>query len=211
MLDNFSTELFELVRIHFTPKTEVLITSPVSLPYTRCTTLKFNDPLHHKLGITSHYIISNMHSHLITTYFIAVFSVFCPRCEQLCDEIRRRGYYMIKKVPTASDNILRTSLDQGIPLVTCSCSEYELPGEVAELLRTPIMPDSWNILYLYQNGDGNHLQCNERIKMIHIEDSGSPVVEVLNWLSTKLPRRSATSVDGQQQGSLSKTERIDFQ
>ena len=137
----------------------------------------------------------------IATCFITVFSLFCP--EQLCDEITHHGYYMIKKIP--SGNMLRISLDRGIPLIICNCSEYELPREVAELLRTPAMPDSWNILYLHQNDDGNDLQWNERVEVIRIDlNNGRPVVD---WLRTKLPRRSSTSVDGQQ-GLLSETELI---
>ena len=139
----------------------------------------------------------------IATYFITVFSLFCP--EQLCDEITRHGYYMIKKVPTLSGNMLRTSLDRGIPLIICS-SEYELSREVPELLRTPTIPDNWNILYLHQNDDGNNLQWNERVEVIRIDlNNGRPVVD---WLCTKLPRRSSTSVDGRQQGLLSETELI---
>ena len=154
-------------------------------------------PLHHKLCacITSHYIISSIHSnHLITTFFVTVFSLFCHHYKQLCDELTHYGYHMIKKVPTPSGNMSTTLFDQGIPLITSSCSECELPREVAELLRTPTMPDSWNILYLHQNGSGDVTQWNERIKVVHIDFNNGSVVEVLNWLSAKLPRRSSTSV-----------------
>ena len=141
----------------------------------------------YKLCITSHYIIISSH---LTTYFITVFISSCPHYEQLRDKITRRGYYVIMKVPTPSDNMLRTSLDQGIPLITCGCSECELPGEVAKLLRTPTIPDSWNILYLHQNGSGDVMQCNGRIKVIHIDlNNGSLVVD---WLRTKLPRMSSS-------------------
>lgn len=97
---------------------------------------------------------------------------------------------MMKKIP--SGNMLSTSLDRGIPLIICSCSEYELPREIGELLRTPAMPDNWNILYLHQNGSGDVMQYNERVEVIHIDLNNAPVAEVLNWLSTKLPRRSST-------------------
>ena len=97
---------------------------------------------------------------------------------------------MMKKIP--SGNMLSTSLDRGIPLIICNCSEYELPREIGELLRTPAMPESWNILYLYQNDDGNDLQWNERVEVVRIDLNNAPAVEVLNWLSTKLPRRFST-------------------
>lgn len=100
---------------------------------------------------------------------------------------------MMKKIP--SGDVLRTSLDRGIPLIIYSCLEYELPREIGELLRTPAMPDSWNILYLHQNDDGNDLQWNERIKVIRIDLNNGSVVEVLNWLSTKLPRSSTVTID----------------
>ena len=140
-----------------------------------------------------------MHSSHLSLLFhsITVFSSCCPRCDQYHDDIIRHGY-MIKKVPPtetdANGNMLRTSLDQGIPLITCSCTECKIPREVDRLLRSPSMPDNWNILQLHQNRDGNPLQCN---KITHIDlDNGNSVVEVLDWLKIKLPRSCSTSVDG---------------
>ena len=90
--------------------------------------------------------------------------------------------------------MLRSSLDQGIPLITCSCSECEVPRGVAQLLRSSTIPDSWNVL------DVNVLQCNGGITVTDTNvDNGNPVNEVLDWLNSKLPRRSSTaSADGQQ-------------
>ena len=103
----------------------------------------------------------------------------------------------MERVPTDADsngNTLRTSLDQGIPLITCSCSESELPREVAQLLGSPSMPGNWNILQLCQRQTGNRnpLQCNERIKMTYTDlHDDIPMGDVLDWLHTKVCRRSS--------------------
>ena len=132
----------------------------------------------------AHPVILSLLYHFIT---VLSFISSCPHCDRFHDEIRHHGY-KTKTVPTETDangKILRTLLDLGIPLITCSCSECEVPREVAQLLRSSTMPDSWNVLDVTDtNGD-----------------NGNPVNEVLDWLNSiyKLPRRSSTaSADGQQ-------------
>ena len=137
-------------------------------------------------------------------YYIAVLSFHCPNCDQLWDEIKSHGY-TIKKIPTKAGNILRTSLDQGIPLVMCSCSECKIPREVAQVLSSPI-PCSWNVLQLHQADSDNALPSDGVVHVTITDlDKGRPLNEVLAWLKTKLPRRisTASSVASQQRGELS--------
>ena len=108
----------------------------------------------------------------------------CPNCDQLWDEIKSHGY-TIKKTPTKAGNILRTSLDQGIPLVMCSCSECEIPREMAQVLNSPILC-SWNALQLHQADSGNILSSNGVVQV-------TAMSEVLAWLETKLLRRSSSA------------------
>ena len=123
----------------------------------------------------------------------------CYHCDQFPDNIRHHGY-TVERVPTdadSNDNTLSTSLDQGIPLITCSCSECKLPREVAQLLGSSSIPDSWNILQLHQTSNRNSLQCNERIKVTYTDlHDDLPVGEVLDWLQTKVSR-SSTNVNGE--------------
>ena len=89
-------------------------------------------------------------------------------------------------------------MDQGIPLVACSCSECKLPREVAQLLGSSSMPDSWNILQLRQTSNRNSSQCNGRIKVTYTDlHDGIPMGEVLDWLQTKVCRSSTNHVNGQ--------------
>ena len=96
-------------------------------------------------------------------------------------------------IPTKTGSILRTSLDQGIPLVICGCSECKIPREVARVLSSPI-PVSWNVLQLHQTGNKNVLQSNG-VVLVTVTDlnNSRPLGEVLAWLETKLLRRSYTA------------------
>ena len=109
----------------------------------------------------------------------------CPHCEQLYDQLT---CFAIKKLHTdigADINSLRTSLDQGTPLITCSCSECQVP----ELLKSSFTHNSRNILQLqHQTDSSNSLQSNGSVKVLHGDmDNGMPVREVLDWLDSKLP------------------------
>ena len=116
----------------------------------------------------------------------------CPNCDQLWDEIKSHGY-TIKKIPTKTGNNLRTSLDQGIPLVMCSCSECEIPREMAQVFSSPILC-SWNALQLHQADSGNILPSNGVVQVTVTDlDNGRAMSEVLAWLETKLPRRSSSA------------------
>ena len=133
-------------------------------------------------------------------YFITVLSSSCCHCDQFSENIKHHGY-TVERAPTdadSNDNTLRTSLDQGIPLVTCSCSECKLPKEVAQLLGSSSIPDSWNILQLRQNSNRSSLQYNERIKVTYTDlPDDIPMGEVLDWLQTKVCRSSTNHVNGQ--------------
>ena len=134
-------------------------------------------------------------------YHITVLSFCCPNCVQLLDNIKHYGY-TIKKIPTKTGNILKTSLDKGIPFVMCSCSECEIPREVAQMLYSPV-PGSWNICQLHRTDSGNALQSNGVVQVTVTDlDNGRAMSEVLDWLKIKLPRRSSTasSVASQQRG-----------
>ena len=97
----------------------------------------------------------------------------------------------MKWVPTDADsngNTLRTSLDQGIPLITCSCSECKLPRKVACLFGSS-MPERWNVLQLHQTDNGHSIQLtNGGVKVVTHGDlkSDLPVDKVLEWLNSKL-------------------------
>ena len=115
----------------------------------------------------------------------------CCHCDQFSYDITHHGY-TIKKIPPdadSNDNTLSTSLDQGIPLITCSCSECKLPRKVVQLLRSSSMPDRWNVLQLQQTSSNGHsTQTNEKVKVVIHSDleSSLPIDEVLEWLNSKL-------------------------
>ena len=138
-------------------------------------------------------------------HYITVLSFHCHKCDQLWDEIKSHGY-TIKRIPTKAGNIVRTSLDQGIPLVMCSCSECKIPREIAQVLNSPI-PDSLNVLQLHQADSGNTLPSNGVVQV-------TAMSEVLAWLETKFPRRisTASSMASQQRGELSNSsmEKLQF-
>ena len=119
-----------------------------------------------------------------------VLSSHCSHCDQICDIIKHHGYTM-EWVPTDTDsngNSLRTSLDQGIPLITCSCSECKLPRKVACLFGSS-MPERWNVLQLHQTDNGHSIQLtNGGVKVVTHGDlkSDLPVDKVLEWLNSKL-------------------------
>ena len=75
----------------------------------------------------------------------------------------------------------------------CSCSEYEIPREVVQVLSSPITV-SWNILQLHRTGNGNALQSNGVVQVTVTDlDNGEHLGEALAWLKTKLPSRSSTA------------------
>lgn len=114
----------------------------------------------------------------------------CPHCDKLYGELKQH-HYAVQWIMT-DDSELRTSLDQGIPLIMCSCSDCQVPSEVAQLLSNSSIPDNWNILQLHQAIAGSvklpTMQSNnERLKVTHIDkENRISVSEVLEWLDAKI-------------------------
>lgn len=135
----------------------------------------------------------------LTLYFIlsAVLSYSCPHCDKLDQQIKGKGY-MIQKLPDKQlTNVYKEeiSMSKSVPVIVCGHPDCKVS---CSLLESSPIPENWNILQLYHNGDESPPQSNERLKVIDCTDldEGIPTAEILEWLDSVSRRGSITSTDG---------------